>query len=48
MPADVCVFGRFGRVLPAAVHSADRRFDSGMKWWIHVSSIVTYLHKNSF
>ena len=23
-------------------------FDSGVKWWIHVSSIVTYLCKNSF
>ena len=34
--------------LPAAVHSADCRFDSRMKWWIHVSSIVTYLRKNHF
>ena len=48
MPADVCVFGCFGRLSPAAVHSADSRFDSGLKWWIHVSSIVIYLRKNSF
>ena len=48
LPAYVCVFGHFGRLLPAAVHSADYRFDPGVKWWIHVSSIVTYLHKNSF
>ena len=40
--------GRFGQVLPAAVHSADCRFDSGVKWWIQVQYIVTYLHKNSF
>ena len=48
LPADVCVFGHFGRLSPAAFHSADGRFDSGVKWWIHVSSIVTYLRKNSF
>ena len=33
---------------PAAVHSANYRFDFGVKCWIHVSSIVTYLCKNSF
>ena len=27
---------------------ANCQFDSRMKWWIHVSSIVTYLCKNSF
>ena len=27
-------------------HSADCWFDSWVKWWIHVSSIVTYLCKN--
>ena len=48
LPADVWIFGRFGRLSPAAVHSTDCRFDSRVKWWIHVSSIVTYLHKNSF
>ena len=48
LPVDVCVFGQFGQLSPAAVHSADCRFDSGVKWWIHVSSIVTYLRKNSF
>ena len=48
LPADVYIFGRFGRLSDAAVHSADCRFDSGVKWWIHVSSIVTYLRKNSF
>ena len=47
-PADFCVFGHFGRLSPAAVHSADCQVDSGVKWWIHVSSIVTYLRKNSF
>ena len=48
LPADVCVFGRFGRLSPAAVHSDDCQFKSGVKWWIHVSSVVTCLHKNSF
>ena len=48
LPAGACVFGRFGRLSPAAVHSVDCQFDSGVKWWIHVSSIVTYLCKNSF
>ena len=48
LPADVCVFGHFGQLSSAAIHSADCRFDSGVKWWIHVSSIVTYLYKNSF
>ena len=40
--------GCFGWLSPAAVHSADCQFDSGVKWWIHVSTIVTYLCKNSF
>ena len=48
LPADVCVFGRFGWLSPAAVHSADCQFNFGVKWWIHVSSIVKYLCKNSF
>ena len=48
LPTDVYVFGRFGRLSPVAVHSTDSQFDSGRKWWIHVSSIVTYLCKNSF
>ena len=48
LPADVCVFGRFGRLSPAAVLSADWLFDSRLKWWFHVSSIVTYLPKNTF
>ena len=40
---------RFGELSPAAVHSADCRFDSGVKWWImNVSSIVTYLCKKLF
>ena len=46
LPADVCVFGRLGRLSPAAAYSADSRFDSEMQWWIHVSSIGTYLLKN--
>ena len=48
LPADVWVFGRFRRLLPTAVHKADCWLDSGVKWWIHVSSIVTYWRKNSF
>ena len=48
LPTDVCVFGHFGWLLLAAVHSVDHWFDSGMKLGIHVSSIVTYLCKNSF
>ena len=47
LPADVCIFGHFQRLLPAAVYSTDCRFDSGVKWWIHIPSIVTYLHENS-
>ena len=48
LPADVCVFGHFERLPPAAVYSADCWFDSRVKWLILVSSIVTYLRKNSF
>ena len=48
LPSDMCIFGRFGRLSSAAVHSADCRFDSRVKWWIHVLFIVTYLRKNSF
>ena len=44
LPADVCIFGHFRRLSSAAVHSADCRSE----WWIQVSSIVTYLMKNSF
>ena len=43
-----CVFGRFGRLSPAAVHSADWWFDSRVKWWIHVLSIVTYFRQTFF
>ena len=46
-PADVCIFARFGRLSPAAVHSADSRFHTRVKWCIHDLSIVTYLRKNS-
>ena len=48
MLADVCIIGCFGRLSPAAVLSADCRFDSRGKWWIYVSSIIIYLCKNSF
>ena len=48
LPTDVCIFGGFGWLSPAAIHSVDCLFGSGVKWWIHVSSIVSYLHKNSF
>ena len=47
-PADICIFGHFRWLSPAAVHSADCWFDSGVKWLIQVSFIVTYLCKNSF
>ena len=33
-PTDVCVFGCFGWLSPAAVQSADCQFDSRIKWWI--------------
>ena len=48
LTADDCVFGHFGQLSPAAVHSADCRFNFGVKWWIHDVSIVTYLCKISF
>ena len=48
LPSDVCIFGYLGQLSPAAVHSADSRLHSGVKWWIHISPIVMYLHKNSF
>ena len=48
LPADVCIFSQSGRLSPAAVHSVDCPFDFIVKWWIHVLSIVTYLHKNFF
>ena len=44
LPADVYIFGNFGWLSLAAVYSADCWFDSEMKWWIHVSSIVTYIY----
>ena len=47
LPA-VCIFGHFRWVSPAAVHSADCLFESRVKRWIHVSSIVTYLCKTPF
>ena len=48
LPADACAFGHFERLSPAAVYSADSRLDSGVKYWIYVSSIISYLCKNSF
>ena len=48
LPADCCVFGRFGRLSPSPLHSADALFDSGVNWWIHVSFIVMYRRKQSF
>ena len=41
-------FGRFEQLSPDAVHSADWWFDSGVKWWNYVLSIVTYLRKSPF
>ena len=46
LPADGFVFGRFGRLSPAAVHSVDYRF--GVKSRIHDLLHVRYLRKNSF
>ena len=43
LPADVCIFCCFAWLSPAVVHPADSRFDSRVKWWIHISSIVTSL-----
>ena len=48
LPTDVCIFGHFGRLSPAAIHSAYCQFDSRAKWWIHVSSNVSYLCKIPF
>ena len=48
LPADVYIFGCFERLSPAAVDSADSQFESGVKWWVNFSSIVTYLCKNFF
>ena len=45
LPANAYIFRH---LTPAAAHSTDYQFHSGVKWWIHVSSIVTYLCKNSF
>ena len=45
LPADVCVFGYFERLSFATVHSPVSQFDSRVKWWIHVSAIVTYSWK---
>ena len=47
-PTDVCNFSCFERLSPATIHLPDCRFESGVKWSIHVSSIVKYLRKNSF
>ena len=46
--ANVFVFGRFGQLSPAAFHSYYSRFDFAVKGRIHISSIVTCLHKNFF
>ena len=48
LPADVCIIGWFGQLSPAAVNSVDCQFDSRVKWWIYVSSMVTYLRKTPF
>lgn len=47
LPAHCYVFGRFGGLSLAAHCLADCRFDSGVKWLIHVSSILTYRRKKS-
>ena len=43
-----CVFGRFGRLSPSPLHSADALFNFRVKWWIHVSFIFLYRRKKSF
>ena len=47
MAIEFCVFGHFGWLTRDAVHSADCRIDSVVKWLIHVSSIVTHLCKKT-
>ena len=47
LAADVYIFGCFGLLSPAAVHSAYCWFDSGREVWTYITSIVTYLCKNS-
>ena len=46
LPADVWVTLDSFHLLLSTQLTAD--FDSRVKWWLYVSSIVTYLHKNSF
>ena len=48
LPTDVYIFGHFGRLSSATVHSADGRFDSGVKWWIRVSSMIPFMQKLHF
>jgi len=50
LPADCCIFGRFGRLSSAAFHSADCRFKSGSFWseMMNPCFIVTYRRKKSF
>ena len=48
LPADICIFDCFWQLSLATIHSADCWFNFSVKWWIFVSSIVTYLRKNSF
>lgn len=36
------LFGRSEGLSPVAVQSVDFWFDSGVQWWFHFSSIVTY------
>ena len=48
LSADVSIFGHLERLSPGAVHSAYCRFDSRVKWWIYVLSIVIFMQKLLF
>ena len=47
LPTDVCIFGCFGWLPFAAVHSAEFQFDYRMKWW-SMFHPLSHLRKNSF
>ena len=47
LPADEIVFVFFGAEPPLSVHYFDCSFISGVKWWIHVSSMVMGRRKQS-
>ena len=46
-PLDCCVFDRFDAVPPGFAHCVTCCFDSGVYWWIHVSSMISKWCKKS-